>query len=732
MRWSAWLGSLALVVLAVAGCKQQCFLGQEDYKLYLDQDRTVSELTADPALGEKAMLSPVRPPMTIFDTDREIRYLSLAECVAIALEQGTIGTPSVDSFNVGLQGSAGGPGTSRDQTAAFGGAANTSSRVGGSDAIRVLRLDPALAGLTVEASLTKFDAVWQSSMSWQSTDRPVGTALDAFQAQGGVGAIQSSDAAFQSSLLKPLPSGGVAGITFGTTYTLTNLQARVNPSYRPSLQFQFEQPLLQGFGVDINQLRAAHPGSVLTGGLTGLAPTSEGILITRLRFDQQRAEFDLKVQTMVSNVELAYWNLYYSYWNLYANEALLRANFETYRITELRLKAGKVAAGDMALARGQYEEARGSRLGALQSVIDNERSLRGMLQMRADDGTRLVPSDQPTIAPYRPAWEQGYQEAMTLRPELHQARLEVKAQQLALIQLKNDLLPDLRFTSTYDLNSIGSRLDGPDAANALRALASNHFNNWAIGLRYSVPIGLRAAHTNVRRGELSLARAYETLRDSESKVERSLAQQYQRVVSNYELIRIYQAARIAYGEQMKVRLQLYRAGKENATLNFVLDAQRQWANALSREYQGVRDYNQSLVAWEFVKGTALVRNNIQVAEGALPSFVQMRAVDHEREKAAALKLREHPAAACSIWDSTSAALGLTVPSHGTPLPMVMQSMPLLRDAPPVGVLSAPVAEGNPVKVEDLRAPRPVTLPEAAPSGFPALEGTPLPPIGSER
>jgi outer membrane protein TolC len=743
MRWKAWLGSLAMVLAAVVGCKQQCFLTTEDYKLYMDQ--TAKGMTHDPELAAKSTEAPTGPPMTIFDTNREIRYMSLAECIAIALEQGTIGNTVLDNAGllVGAGGTANAVTTALDRTATFSGANTTSSRFLGSDAIRVLRLDPAIAGLNIESSLSKFDAVWTSSASWQATDRPVGTALDAFQAQAGTNSIVQTDASVQTTLLKPLPTGGVAGITFGVPYTLTNLAARVNPAYKPDLQFQFEQPLLQGFGVEINQLRAAHPGSILsTTPLPNIAPTSEGILVTRIRFDQQRADFELKVQTMVANVELAYWNLYYAYWNLYAQEALLRANFETFRITEQRLKAGKVAAGDMALAKGQYEDARSQRLRALQSVLDNERFLRGMLQFRADDGTRLVPSDSPTIAPYQPDWVQGYQEAMTLRPELYQARQEVKAQQLTLIELKNELLPDLRFTSTYDLNSIGSRLDGPDATNALRQLASNHFNNWALGLRLTIPVGYRNQWANLRRGELSLARAYETLRDAEDKIERNLAFQYQRILANYELIRTNQAARIAYGDQMKVRLTLYKAGKQDATLNFVLQAQQQWAAALANEYQSIRDYNQSLVGWEFAKGTTLVRNNIEVAEGPLPSFAQVRAVEHEREKAAALKLRELPAPGANITDAGAIIVGPAVPMPGAPLPDVMKTTPLLKDVPPVGILSAPVSEqpapANPsLRAEDQRG-RPMQLPEslpmpngqATPNGLPAIQGTPLPPIGS--
>src|SRR4029077_13681602 len=125
-----------------------------------------------------------------------------------------------------------------------------------------------------------------------------------------------------TALIKPLPAGGVAGITFNTSYTLSNLHQAVNPAYQPALTFSFEQPLLQGFGVEINQLRATPPGSILNP-YNNTART-EGILIIRARFDEQRAEFERNVNFMLVNLEIAYWNLYGTYWTLYANEQALQ------------------------------------------------------------------------------------------------------------------------------------------------------------------------------------------------------------------------------------------------------------------------------------------------------------------------------------------------------------------------------------------------------------------------
>src|SRR5262249_43069803 len=149
--------------------------------------------------------------------------------------------------------------------------------------------------------------------------------------------------------------------------------------------FQFEQPLLQAFGVEINQIRATHPGSMLTPFNVG--GRVEGILITRLRFDEQRAEFQRDVNFMLVNVEVAYWNLYYAYWNLYSREQGMRQGYEAWRVAKAQLQAGKVAPYQVAAARRQYETFRAQRIAALGSgqlgvgggVLENERQLRGLI-----------------------------------------------------------------------------------------------------------------------------------------------------------------------------------------------------------------------------------------------------------------------------------------------------------------------------------------------------------------
>jgi hypothetical protein len=350
MRWKKLCWGLPLLLSGVVGCKT----------VYIDKP------TADYVAAELPNKMEVRPtpnapiiaphaaPPTPDSPDRPIRYMSLAEAVAIALETGRVGNQQLNLIAISSPGGSSAQQTYSDSPGGF--QRTVGEGFGPSDSIRVLRLDPAIIGAGIEASLSKFDAVFQTSLQYQGTDRPVGTALDAFQTgNSGVNTIIQQQATYTGTLLKPLPSGGVAEVTFTNAYENTNLPARVNPSYTPGLVFGIEQPLLQGFGTEINQIRASHPGSILNPGIANTSPTGEGILITRIRFDQQRAEFERNVNIMVANTEIQYWNLYYAYWNLYAQEQGLRQSYEAWRILKAKLAAGIAKVADLAQTRGQYE-----------------------------------------------------------------------------------------------------------------------------------------------------------------------------------------------------------------------------------------------------------------------------------------------------------------------------------------------------------------------------------------
>ena len=647
---------LAGMILLTSGCAHQVFIPEADLDHYR-KHMPVALAESNPTLGlpPKGVLQ-AQAPVTVTNPEREPWYLSLQEAIAITLEQGTTGIQSVSQ-----------PGNVANDLLTF---AQLQGLELQSDDHRVLAMNPAIRGAALEASLGRFDAKWVTSLGWNYTDQQV----------QGLGSFQNgSSALFSSTLVKPLATGGVTGITFSSQYTdlatpPTGFQIQ-NPAYLSRVDLVFEHPLLQNFGTDINQLLRAHPGvntgsqlpgaaqNFVNGHINSLAGSGfsnvSGILITRLQFDQSRAEYERALNYRLLNVEAAYWNLYGAYVTLYAAESGLKLARESWSVAKNLKDAGAEGKEQGAeanpliaepQARAQYEEFRANRFLALGQVLEAERVLRRLLGLESDDGKQLIPIDTPTVAPFVPDYQTARYETIHLRPELVAARQELKFRQLELLTAKNDLKLDLNFTSRYGINGLGSRLDGDgeifDQANAvfradnsLRNLSSTDFTDWNIGLTLNMPIGYRVEHAFIRRARLRLVQADLALKNEENKAISFLDRAYRDLIDKHKTIQAQRARRIGSAEELRVREQLIKGG-QGIPNPFLLDAQRRFATALNAEYQAIVQYNTALAVFQFAKGTIMQHNNVVINEGPLPHCAQVRAVEHERERSKALLIRE--------------------------------------------------------------------------------------------
>jgi hypothetical protein len=290
----------------------------------------------------------------------------------------------------------------------------------------------------------------------------------------------------------------------------------------------------------------------------------------------------------------------------------------------------------------------------------------------------------------------------------------LKASQLNYIRVKDLLKPDLRFFATYDINGLGTRLDGgplrfvtdpntgqtnPQPGNALASLTDNVFNNWQVGLRLTMPFGYRDAHAQTRAARLQLSSSYLQLKDQEEKVKRILAFQYRSVIEFYETIGAQRANRQANARQLELRFERYRAGVRGETIDVLLEVQRFYADALANEYQAIVNYNNALAGLHFAKGTIMLYDNVSIAEGPLPACAQVRAVEHFRERTIALKLRERadPGVYQALHGIT--AVNPEVPASGVCLPLLQGPVPQSTATPTTPPTLPPATPTLPVTPE---------------------------------
>src|SRR5262245_60222758 len=93
MRSKLPLVALTLFLALSGGCMRKCYITEADMGRTVVTQLNGLELAPD--LPYKPLTDPVDAPPTLHHLDRKVRFLSLAEAVSIALEQGTVGQQSL-------------------------------------------------------------------------------------------------------------------------------------------------------------------------------------------------------------------------------------------------------------------------------------------------------------------------------------------------------------------------------------------------------------------------------------------------------------------------------------------------------------------------------------------------------------------------------------------------------------------------------------------------------------
>ncbi|QDU59796.1 outer membrane channel protein [Planctomycetes bacterium Pan216] len=489
--------------------------------------------------------------------------------------------------------------------------------------IAVVRWQPAISGTDIQTQLSAFDTFYEVGAGWSRLDQQATSAIqsgqtgldNAFTIDGfgggasqnpfGVNATTGAESAFINPTTRPqfstIPgsdmirvskrntAGGLSTVGYGADYQFqlpnTAFQT-INPFWRSRFTVALEQPVLQGAGVEFNR-----------------AP----ILIARASYEQQIRNFDRDVRTLLRDVEISYWQLYFTYQDLYSREVGMKQALATWQKEKNKQEVGVGAIPDVAQAREQYEFFRASRLQALSRVLSQERDLRRLLGLPPDDDRQIIPADEPTIAEYDPDWKLGIMESLEMRPELQAQRFAIRATELEVFRQKNGLLPDLTLAANWSITGLDD-----DWSHSVETLFRNRYADWYMGFRWRRQIGERSAHAAVRRAQTQLSQARAQLRSLEHDVFIELHEAYQNIVTNYELIKAQKDRREAATQQLEAREEFYRQGK--TTIDVLLQAQNAFADALRDESQAVVAYNQSLISWEFSKGTILDNDAVVVAE----------------------------------------------------------------------------------------------------------------------
>jgi len=497
----------------------------------------------------------------------------------------------------------------------------------------------------VEAALSAFDAELAASFFAEKNDRRLNN-----QFLGDLGAFDEDFDVFETELSKRAATGSEFALRHIMEFDRDNSLANQfhGGAWTVKLEGEVRQPLLQGGGVRFNRIAGpeGHPG------------VYNGVVVARIKTDISLAEFELGLRDFISNVENAYWDLYFAYRDLDAKIRARDAALETWRRVNALHQTGRVGgeAEKEAQAREQYfrfeEEVQnalagqllegtrtnnGSRPGTFRGIPGvqlAERRLRLLIGLPANGQQLIRPAEDPPAAPVVFDWSQIVPEGLALRAELRRQRWEVKRREMELIAARNFLLPNLDLVGLYRWRGFGQELIDAKRSgkapfdNAYMDLTGGDFQEWQLGLEYSLPIGLRRGHSAVRNAQLRLARDRTLLREQERYVIHDLSNAVADVDRAYAVLHTNYNRMVAAGQQLAA---VEAAYKDNNKVEFfvVLDAQRRHAEAESRYYLSRVEYALGVRNVHFEKGSLLEYCGIVLSEGRWPRKAYLDAARRE-------------------------------------------------------------------------------------------------------
>lgn len=505
----------------------------------------------------------------------------------------------------------------------------------------IIESDPRVG---VEGALSAFDANLLATMFWYKTDTPqnISPAVTAFYPT----VLRQDLGQQETQLSKKLVSGGQVFVRNFNNYTYSNNGNQLFPSvWVPYVETEFTHPLLQGSGVQFNRIAGPNSFAGLNGNNASpnVVPGNyNGVMIARINHDIALADMEVGIRNLVDEVETAYWRLYYNYRYLDAQMVGRDSALQTWRkvhaLFQESARGGE--AEKEAQARAQYFLFRGQVESALSDLYTAENQLRFTMGIAATDGRLIRPADEPTTARIQFDWYEVHTDALARSPELRQERWRVKQHELQLSAAKNFLLPRLDFDALYRVRGFGNNLGGPvtssvyDFQNAYQTLVSGQFQEWQMGFNFNMPIGFRQAMAAVRNEQLQLARERAILQDQELELSHQLANSIRTLDRFYMLSQTNFNRRVATQKQVDAVRAAYET--QTVTLDLLLEAQRQLADAESTYYDSLALYNLAICQVHLRKNSLLEYNGVFLAEGPWADKAYFDARKRARERDAGL------------------------------------------------------------------------------------------------
>ncbi|HKO57606.1 MAG TPA: TolC family protein [Thermoanaerobaculia bacterium] len=409
-----------------------------------------------------------------------------------------------------------------------------------------------------------------------------------------------------AGIAQNIPTGGNYSFSFNNARTSTStFGTTINPSYGSDFGFNFNQPLLRNFGVDV---------------------TNRGILIARNTLGINRELFRTVLINTASSVEQAYLDLIYARQFVdVVRESVFLARDQS-RITQIRIDVGASAPLDILQPRVQIATSEESLIVAVADVRSAEDRLRALMNLPPGDWDRpILPTDTVGYTPIAINMEQAVTRAYDLRPEVRENLLTTETRRIQYLFARNQVLPRLDLDVAYGAAGVAgtalatdpftgqpTNLSSTNYPHAINQILRGDFPSWTVGVNLGLPLLNIGARAEKRRAQLDLERSETQQAQTRQSIAVEVRTAVRAIDTSAKEITASRTAREAAEQNLEAERKRYENGM---TTNFqVLQIQQQLSDARARELQALVGYNKAVAEYHRAVGDLLDVRSISIDE----------------------------------------------------------------------------------------------------------------------
>lgn len=483
--------------------------------------------------------------------------------------------------------------------------------------IGVNRLSPLSSLYSIDSFYRTFEPNIHLTATVNKNTLPATTVLAGASTQSNL--TGQYDVGFAQTLM----TGTIIGVDAIANRSSSNSTfSTLNPSWSGTLRYSFTQHLARDFGRQAN---------------------SHSIRVAKNTEKISEVGFERQLIDLVAQAQRSYWDLVFAAEDIKVKQRSESLAQKTLGDNQIQVQIGTLAPIDLVQAQSEVANRHVQTVTSVYTEVQTQDQVKKLLTSQGDPGNilaKLMPVEgvrKPDSADVLPV-DQAIKIALENRPEMKQDQLDLENKKLDFQYTKNQMLPSVDLTGTYQQSGVGGtkassggffgqpvpvcspavppgqQCVNPDLIGGLGTSFGQvfgfNYTGYSAGISVTIPLRNRAAQADNARAATEQRIAENRITAQAQQIALEVRNALTQVEMNKAKIEAATTARELAEKRLDAEQKKFDLGA--STIRFVLEEQRNVAQAQTDELQSLVNYTKSLVDFDRATGMTLKKNNIEV------------------------------------------------------------------------------------------------------------------------